>query len=261
MGKKKEKNPEKEFNDYYESVYKDRWDNLKLALQNDKTNVEFKDNLIKPYYLDEASLFCANLLEIKKGDNVLDMCAAPGGKTLVLASKLEGTGQLISNDRSSKRRARLHNVIEEHLPIEYRENIKITAHDSTKWGLYEQDTYDKILLDAPCSSERHVLNDPTYLNKWSLNRPKQLSVKQFAMLAAALDAVKVGGIILYSTCSISPMEDEEIIKKLAKKRNERFEIVNFDSKIAEDREFGKIVLPDYSKNRGPLYFCLIRRVK
>ena len=228
MGKKKEKNPEKEFNNYYQSIYKDRWDKLKAALQKEKSNIEFKDNLIKPYYLDEASLFCANLLEINEGDNVLDMCAAPGGKTLVIASKLKGSGHLVSNDRSSKRRARLHNVVEEHLKEEYRNNISISAHDSTKWGLYEKDTYDKILLDAPCSSERHVLNDSTYLNKWSINRPKQLSIKQFAMLAAALDAVKVGGIILYSTCSISPMEDEDIIKKLAKKRSGKFEIIDFE---------------------------------
>ncbi len=261
MGKKKQKNPEKDFNDYYQSIYKERWDELKLALQKEKSNVEFKENLIKPYYLDEASLFCANLLDINEGDNVLDMCAAPGGKTLVIASKLKGSGHLVSNDRSSKRRARLHNVVEEHLKEEYRNNISISAHDSTKWGLYEKDTYDKILLDAPCSSERHVLNDLTYLNKWSLNRPKQLSIKQFAMLAAALDAVKVGGIILYSTCSISPMEDEDIIKKLNKKRKGKFEIIDFKSDIAEDREFGKIVLPDNSDNRGPLYFCLIRRLK
>jgi len=259
--KKKEKNPAKDFDTYYKGIFKERWDDLEKALKKEKTNVSYKDNLCTPYFLDEASLFCANLLEINKGDNVLDMCAAPGGKTLVLASKLEGTGHLVSNDRSSKRRARLHNVIKKHLIKEYQENIDISAHDSTKWGLYEQEVYDKILLDAPCSSERHVLSDPSYLKKWSINRPKHLSYQQFAMLAAALEAVKVGGIILYSTCAITPVEDEDVIKKLFKKRSGRFEIIDFDCDIAEDREFGKIVLPDYSDNRGPLYFCLIRRIK
>lgn len=259
--KKKEKNSAQEFDNYYRGLFEQRWDTLTKALKQEKTNVEFKDNLIKPYFLDEASLFCANLLEINEGDKVLDMCAAPGGKTLVIASKLKGSGHLISNDRSSKRRARLHNVIKEHLPREYRENIEISAHDSTKWGIYEKEVYDKILLDAPCSSERHVLNDISYLNKWSLNRPKHLAYQQFAMLAAALDAIKIGGIILYSTCAITPLEDEEVIKKLFKKRKDKFEIIDFECDIAENREYGKIVLPDVSNNRGPLYFCLIRRTK
>lgn len=262
MSKKKNKmDSATEFNNYYKSIYNERWEELKQSLLKEKANTYFSTNLVKPYYFDEASLFCANLLDINKGDKVLDMCAAPGGKTLVLASKLKGSGLLISNDRSSNRRSRLHNVINEHLCEEYRENIHITGHDSTKWGLFEQEVYDKILLDAPCSSERHVLSDPSYLNKWSLNRPKHLSYQQFAMLAAALEAVKVGGIILYSTCAITPLENENVIKKLFKKRSGRFELVNFECNIAEDREFGKIVLPDVSDNRGPLYFCLIRRLK
>ncbi len=250
-----------EFDNYYKSIFGERWDILKQALLKEKGNIEYSSNLIKPYFFDEASLFCANLLEISEGDNILDMCAAPGGKSLVLASKLKGTGQLTSNDRSSKRRARLHNVLEQHLCEEYKANIRVTAHDSTKWGLFEQEVYDKILLDAPCSSERHVLSDPAYLNKWSLNRPKHLSYQQFAMLAAALEAVKIGGLILYSTCAITPLEDEDVIKKLFKKRKGRFELVDFDCTIAENREYGKIVLPDMSENRGPLYFCLIRRIK
>lgn len=259
--KNKNKNPVEEFDNYYKSLYDSRWDELKVALLQEKKNIEFSENLTKPYFFDEASLFCANLLEIKEGDNVLDMCAAPGGKSLVIASKLKGTGHLTSNDRSSNRRARLHNVINDHLSDEYRENISIKGHDSTKWGLFEQEVYDKILLDAPCSSERHVLGDSSYLNKWSLNRPKHLSYQQFAMLAAALEAVKIGGIILYSTCAITPLEDEEVIRKLFKKRDGRFELINFNCDIAEDREYGKIVLPDVSDNRGPLYFCLIRRLK
>ncbi len=262
MSKKKNRvHPTIAFDNYYRSIYLTRWDNLKKSLLIEKQNIEFSTNLVKPYFFDEASLFCANLLDIQKGDNVLDMCAAPGGKTLVIASKLQGTGHLTSNDRSSKRRSRLHNVIKEHLSEEYNSNIKVTGHDATKWGLYEQEVYDKILLDAPCSSERHVLSDPSHLNKWSLNRPKHLSYQQFAMLAAALEAVKINGIILYSTCSITPLENEDVIKKLFKKRDGRFEIINFDSDIAEDREYGKIVLPDKSDNRGPLFFCLIRRTK
>lgn len=260
MAKKKKKiSSIEQFDNYYREYYNDRWEILKEALLKETNPIELNDNFKKPYYMDEASILCANLLNVQENDTVLDMCAAPGGKSLILASALKGTGLLISNDRSSKRRARLHNVIKEHLQDNYQENIKITAHDSSKWGLFEQNIYDKILLDAPCSSERHVLTTPSALEIWTPNRPKRLAIQQFAMLVAALDAVKIGGTILYSTCAITPAEDEEVIEKLVKKREGRFSLIDFDCKYAEKRKYGQIILPDTSEGKGPLYFCLIRR--
>lgn len=259
--KKKLLPPIERFDEYYTNYYGERWQQLKEALLLKSNPIELKEELITPYYMDEASIICANLLEINPGDSVLDMCAAPGGKTLILASKLKGTGYLISNDRSSKRRSRLHSVINEHLKEEYKENIKVTAHDSSKWGIFEKNVYDKILLDAPCSSERHVLSTPSALEMWTTNRPKHLAIQQFAMLASALDAVKPGGIILYSTCAITPQEDEEVIEKLFKKRNGKFSLIDFDAKFVEKRKYGGIILPDNSQGRGPLYFCLIKKTE
>lgn len=263
MAKNRNKNipPQERFDNYYSEYYGDRWPSLKESLLIKSSPIELEEDIEKPYYMDQASILCAKLLKVEEGDTVLDMCAAPGGKTLVLATALKGTGLLVSNDRSSKRRARLHNVINDHLKEEWRSNIKITAHDSSKWGIFEQEVYDKILLDAPCSSERHVLGSPSALEMWTPNRPKRLAVQQHAMLAAALDAVKVGGTILYSTCAITPAEDEEVIEKLFKKRADRFSLIDFDCEFAEKRKYGQIILPDTSKGRGPLYFCLIRREK
>ena len=215
--------------------------------------------LFRSYYLDEASVIAASLLPVESGDTVLDMCAAPGGKSLVLASKLAGSGTLVCNDRSSQRRARLKRVLDEHLLPAMRATASITSHDATKWGLYEQETYDAILLDAPCSSERHVLQDPKALAQWSPSRTKHLAVQQFAMLAAALEAVRPKGYILYSTCSISPGENELVVSKLAKKRSGRYEEVPLDAPHAEQCEHGSIILPDTAHGRGPLYFCLLRR--
>ena len=191
---------------------------------------------------------------------VLDMCAAPGGKSLVLASKLAGSGSLVCNDRSSQRRSRLKRVLDKHLPSPWRAVVSITSHDATKWGLYEQQAYDAVLLDAPCSSERHVFNDPKALSAWSPSRPKRLAIQQFAMLAAALEAVRVGGTVLYSTCSVSPAENEDVIEKLQVKRPGRFEEIPCDSAFAEPRAHGHIILPDASGGRGPLYYCLLRRL-
>lgn len=248
------------FEEYYSEIYSGRWPDLKKAMLEDSEPIMLAGPLAAPYYMDKASIAAASFLPIREDDAVLDMCAAPGGKTLVLACKLNGTGSLVSNDRSSQRRNRLHNVIETCLPQELRANITVTGHDSTKWGLYQRDTYDCVLLDAPCSSERHVIKSPAALSEWSTNRPKVLSITQFAMIAAALDAVRPGGFILYSTCSVNPVENSDVIAKLHKKRSGKFTEVAVDTS-AEKLEHGYIFLPDRSGGTGPLFFCLLRKVQ
>lgn len=261
MGKDKAGCGSDRFNSYYAQIYGQRWETLKQAMLKPSEPVLLSDRLRSPYYLDRASLHAVLQLPVKPGDTVLDMCAAPGGKTLSIALRLNGSGKLVSNDRSSSRRLRLRNVIESCLDDNQRAIITVTGHDSTKWGLYEKDTYDCVLLDAPCSSERHVLRDEKELDKWSPNRPKMLALTQFAMLAAALDAVKTGGYILYSTCSINPAEDDEVVGKLFRKRKDKFEIIlNHTDNGAETTEFGQIILPDTSNGEGPLYYSLIRRI-
>ncbi|AEV28531.1 tRNA/rRNA cytosine-C5-methylase [Sphaerochaeta pleomorpha str. Grapes] len=261
MGKKqKDKGGDILFESYYRQIFEDRWPALKEALLVDRKPIAYKDGLEAEYYLDEASVIAAKLLDVQSKDSVLDMCAAPGGKTLVLASLLKGTGSLTANDRSSARRSRLRNVIDSHVPEVWKASISVTGHDASKWGLYEQEMYDRILLDAPCSSERHVLCDPAALKQWTPSRPKHLAIQQFAMLAAALEAVKIGGYILYSTCALIPLEDELVIEKLFSKREGRFELVPIEAPFSEKRTYGSIILPDTSGGKGPLYFCLIRRI-
>jgi len=261
MGKKqKEKEGEKLFDLHYQDIYGERWPTLRKALLEERKPVAFNENLEATYFLDEASIVAARLLSVQKGDQVLDMCAAPGGKSLVLASSLQGSGHLVANDRSATRRGRLKIVLKNHLPELWQLSVEVTAHDASKWGLYEQEVYDRILLDAPCSSERHVLNDAKALHMWRPSRPKALAIQQFAMLAAALEAVKIEGFILYSTCSIEPSENEGVIEKLFVKRAGRFEIEHISVPEAEKLLYGSIMLPDRANGRGPLYFCLIRRV-
>lgn len=267
------------FDAYYSEIYGSRWTSLKAAMLEESKPVSLGDYLasgeiesalgsplVEPYYMDKASIWAASILPITANNKVLDMCAAPGGKTLVLASKLNGKGKLISNDRSAQRRTRLAKVINTCLPESLRVNITVTGHDSTTWSLYEKDVYDCVLLDAPCSSERHVLTDPSALAIWSPSRPKHLAIQQFAMLCAALDAAVSGGYILYSTCSINPIENELVIDKLFKKRSRLFEeisissIAPFVASKSEERPHGRIVLPDATSSCGPLYFCLLKKL-
>ena len=258
MAHREKKEGRDRFEEFYNDVYGQRWQSLKSALLKESSPVSLSDRLTQPYYMDSASIQAASFLPVKQGDTVLDMCAAPGGKTLVIALKLDGNGHLVSNDRSSQRRIRLHNVIKNCLDEKKASIISVTGHDSTKWGLYEKNVYDCILLDAPCSSERHVLADEKALAIWGPNRPKVLAMQQFAMLAAALDAAKPGGYILYSTCSINPMENSMVIEKLHLKRHELFTEIPLETH-AEKLDHGYIFLPDTSNGTGPLYFCLLKK--
>lgn len=264
MSGKKKLNGEEKFENYYSDIYGERWIKIREAFLKEKEPVSLSGPLVKPYYMDSASILAASVLPVRESDTVLDMCAAPGGKSLILAMKLNGTGTLVANDRSPARRTRLAAVLKECLPPELNSNIRITGHDSTTWSLYEKDVYDRILLDAPCSSERHVIMDPQALSIWGTGRPKSLAIRQFAMLCAALDAVKTGGFILYSTCSINPMENNRVIEKLLNKRKGRVEVCKPDlhDEIlkTEELDYGSIVMPDTSDGAGPLYFCLLRRL-
>lgn len=163
MGRKKENIT---FDSFYSFYFPGRWEALKEALLKEPVKEAYGKGLLKPYYLDEASVFTAMALDVQEGENILDLCAAPGGKTLILAGQIGETGRITANDRSSARRSRLKNVISEHLPEETAARITVTGHDAAKWCLYEKDAYDRILLDAPCSSERHVLTSPPHLAKW-----------------------------------------------------------------------------------------------
>ncbi len=216
---------------------------------------------LEPYFLDEASVFAAESLGVNPGDRVLDMCAAPGGKTLVLASKLQGNGSLQSNDRSPDRRLRLQHVIENSLPESWRSIINVTGYDGVKFGMHKKECYDRILLDAPCSSDRHVLNSPAHLEVWSVKRVKRLSVEQGSLLASAVDALAPGGTLIYSTCALSPMENDDVVKKILKKRKTMCldEIVEIPEG-ADRTECGVHILPDRAAGRGPIYCAKMRKV-
>ena len=266
--KKNRHNGSENFNNYYSSIYDTRWEALKKSFMQKPDYYEINKGVLVPYYIDKASLFPVKALDIFPGLNILDMCAAPGGKTLLIALANGESGTITANDRSASRRKRLISVLDASLPSDLRKTVKITGHDASLWGVYEKNIYDRILLDAPCSSERHVYLSEPHLKLWSPSRIKQLASRQFAMLAAALDAVKPLGKIVYSTCSISREENDGIIEKLFKKRENLFKIDSkvFDSETdfkidfkldVEKTEFGYNILPDKNNGAGPIFFSVI----
>jgi 16S rRNA C967 or C1407 C5-methylase (RsmB/RsmF family) len=229
------------------------------------------------YVMDPASIFAASALEVRPGDEVLDLCAAPGGKSLVLAealgaphiksqSDLQSTspepfnqrGRLVANEMSDKRRARLRAVLEDYLPSSLRERVSVTGHDGARWCLHETEAFDRILVDAPCSGERHLLEDPAELKLWSPARSKNLAVRQYALLVSALQVVRPGGRLVYSTCSISPLENDAVIARLLKKREGEAKVIAPHFEIGEATEHGWMILPDRT-GYGPIYFAVLER--
>lgn len=250
-----------EFFDYFEQVFGERWPGLLEALKGDGRAVELRfGESLEPYFLDEASVFAAKALGVEPGMDVLDMCAAPGGKTLVIASMLKGEGSLQSNDRSPDRRSRLSHVIENSLPAEWRSIISVTGYDGVKFGMHKKECYDRILLDAPCSSDRHVLASPTHLAEWSSKRVKRLSVEQGSLLASAVDALRPGGELVYGTCALAPLENDAVVAKILKKRPS-MEVVDIQELMAgADRtELGVHILPDKANGCGPIYCAKLRK--
>jgi 5-methylcytosine rRNA methyltransferase NSUN4 len=197
-------------------------------------------------------------LEPREESEVLDMCAAPGGKSLVLTTCFPGI-RLAVNERSGRRRERLRRVLQEHLGDERASEIPVFGHDARTWFAHERDRYPYILLDVPCSSERHIISSPLHLSKWSSARSRHLAVQAFVMLASALEVLTVGGILLYSTCALTPIENDGVLEKLHKKRQDRFELLEVRLPFGEKTRYGWQVLPDTSEGRGPMYAAKIKR--
>jgi 16S rRNA (cytosine1407-C5)-methyltransferase len=252
-----------EFNSYYENIYGSRWKNLKEALLESSSPVPYSGGLLKVYMMDEASVIAAKTLRLPEEGIILDACAAPGGKSLVIASHMNDEVSLLSNEFSSERRRRLVNVMDEYLPPEKRSQVQVSGFDAAAQGgrKSERERFSAIMLDVPCSSERHVLGSEKALAEWTEARPKFLSGRQWALLSSAFLLLKPGASLVYSTCSISPLENDFVVGRLVKKYKDSVCIDKPDFTIGEETQFGKIILPDQDNNLGPMYVARVRKVE
>jgi len=163
------------------------------------------------YYIQEPSAMTpAEVLPIDEGDRVLDICAAPGGKSTELAAKLNGTGILVSNDISASRaKALLKN-----LEVFGVENSLIISEAPFKLSERFYEYFDKILIDAPCSGEGMFRKSISMVNAWDDTKNNMFSELQRSILDEAVKMLKPGGKLLYSTCTFSPLENEKSIEYL-----------------------------------------------
>lgn len=231
------------------------WVPLQAFYQPERT----AEDLLNVYIMDPASVIVARALEVEEGDRVLDMCAAPGGKTLILIEGLKNSGEIFANDLSPERRERLKKVIQQYVPRNIRDRVWVTGKDGVQFGLKEPNSFDRILLDAPCSGERHVLENKKAMEEWSPRRGENLATRQYALLAGALLAAKPGGRIVYSTCSINPDENDGVIHKLLKKKKDYVTLVPQETTdIGEKTQYGVAFMPDRC-GFGPLYYSVIEK--
>lgn len=179
------------------------------------------------YYLQEPSAMApAACLPVEEGDRVLDLCAAPGGKATELAVRLKGTGLLVANDISNSRSKGLLKNLE----LFGMGNILVTSEEPKRLGTYFPEFFDKILVDAPCSGEGMLRKDPSMVKDWQEHGPLWYAPIQREVLKEAANMLKPGGMLLYSTCTFSPMENEGTIAYL----------------LESDPSFHVVPLPGYS---------------
>ena len=160
------------------------------------------------YYIQEPSAMTpAAVLPVNPGDRVLDLCAAPGGKSTELAAKLGGEGVLVSNDISNSRaKALLKN-----LELFGTKNAVIVSEPPAKLCERFAGYFDKILVDAPCSGEGMFRKSPAIIKNWEQYGVEYYQKLQREILPSAVKMLRPGGMLLYSTCTFSPEEDEDTL--------------------------------------------------
>lgn len=287
------------------------------------------NGIMKYYLMDAASVVAARALDVKPWHHVLDLCASPGGKSLILASALFGThspnydrnekkqddqsntnetpsdskkvskekekekeksknkskhdddddsdeeeseeseeeddvshrqrGMLVCNELNNSRRAKLRKVLKDYLPSTVLKRVTVTGVDGEKWGQSETRLFDRILVDAPCSSERHLIHNPKEMVDWNRNKTKKNSERQYNLMMNAIKSCKKGGRIVYGTCSLSPLENEELISKVLETKSKSVKVHPFSCELGEPLKYGWVMLPDKCKY-GPIYLCVLERI-
>lgn len=172
-----------------------------------------------------SSMIPALVMNAKPGETVLDMAAAPGTKTTQLAAMMKNTGTIIANDVDINRIYRLKAVLATQGVI----NTTVSKlPGQALWKKYPE-YFDRVLLDAPCSMEgRFVADYAKSYSHWSPKKVKNLGKLQKWLLRSAISAVREGGTVVYSTCTLSPEENEEVIDWILQKEKGKVEVADID---------------------------------
>ena len=182
------------------------------------------------YYVQEAaSMLPVELFSIDNtADEIsLDLAASPGGKTTHLVSRLHDRGLVIANDSSQGRIQALRIVLQNWGAS----SCAITRFPGESFGSWYPDTFDRVLLDAPCSMQGLRTSESHPVRPVTEKESNQLSLRQAALLTSALQSVRVGGEVVYSTCTLLPKEDEGVVDAILKNFDGRVTLLNAQMKL------------------------------
>ncbi|MFZ1291963.1 MAG: 16S rRNA (cytosine(967)-C(5))-methyltransferase RsmB [Melioribacteraceae bacterium] len=192
------------------------------------TNISSWEYFQKGYFSiqDESTGFACKALDCKPDMKVLDLCAAPGGKTAFLADEMKNMGEIVAVDKFETRLEILKKNMER-LGIS---NIRTVVKDSLK---FDENDFDRVLADVPCSGIGTLTKKPDIKWKKDLSDIRQLNEIQLKLLEKASMSVKVGGIVVYSTCTTEPEENIEIVNKFLSS-NDNFELGNLNGMFSPE---------------------------
>ena len=178
------------------------------------------------YLIDASSLLVSYYLPTKNGDLVLDLCSAPGGKTIsLLLNNLDKNLNVIANDLSHQRALELSKNIER----QGFSNVAVTNNDFSKIYKFYQNKFNAIILDAPCSGSAMFRKNSLAKEDWTINKVLSLQERQKELIKMAHFMLKEDGYLIYSTCSFSKEENEDVVLDALNNFND-LEIINIENK-------------------------------
>lgn len=229
------------------------------------------------FLMDGASILPPLLLNVQPGDFVFDACAAPGGKSLLMLQTLNPK-VLVSNDVLESRCNRIRKVMQQFV---YNFDDKWNQHrciirEGDARVTSEYGTYDKVLVDVPCTTDRHAVNsdDNNIFKPTRVKERLRLPELQAAILENCIRLLKPGGSLVYSTCSLSPIQNDGVVHMALSNvfKNHGVAVVINDLSLAiqpfqafikfehpKGLKYGQMVIPYLPSNFGPMYFCKMTR--
>ncbi|XP_039251901.2 5-cytosine rRNA methyltransferase NSUN4-like [Styela clava] len=239
-------------------------------------------SILNYFLLDGSSILPILALDPQSNEHILDACAAPGGKLMcIMQICKDGSGSIIANDISSSRVKRLKNVQNEYIPknASIRERIKTTNLDAAELGEIEPNTYDKVLVDVPCTNDRDsilssVESRDNIFSELRKRERANLPQVQSDILRSAILSCRPGGTVVYSTCTASLQQNEYVVQMTIQQLLHTYgiscEIENLTPltnllkdyfHYFQETELGILTLPFLEANFGPAYMCKIIRTR
>jgi 16S rRNA (cytosine1407-C5)-methyltransferase len=160
------------------------------------------------YVQSLSSMLPPLVLGPEPGETVLDLTAAPGSKTTQLACLMKGEGSIVANDNNKIRFFKL----KANLELQGATNVKLSLKPGELFGRDDPERFDRVLVDAPCTAEgRFRVTEPASYKYWKLAKIKEMARKQKNLILSGLRALKPGGVLVYSTCTFAPEENEAVL--------------------------------------------------